>query len=592
MIPEPSSHVARGQAAETVHPGAFLAVRAGKNRHASPSSGRHDTFKCQRSCHHHLAQQQQQQQQQQLARRSSGQACGSAGAPPRQHYYPEGGWGWIVCAAGFLAHLLSCGLQLAFGLLLLYTVRHLGDNAVIDSAWLGALSTSSWLLAAPLAVSLCRRKWTRLTAMLAGLVMALACLFASFATQLHQLLLSYGVLLGMSSGLVRETASLTLGHYFRRRREFVEMVVQAGAGVGIALFSVLYREAVGQWGWRLGLQAVTVLLCGAFFLGMLYRSASMYHPQRRAILLLKSQRKKARHKKPPSPQQRRLQQQPRPPFFDVTPLRIRAVQVLMLSSAVSALGVYTPVFYLALQGYQEGLDDSALVLLQTFLGFATALGCVGFGLMVVRASDQCLVSRQYLCQAAMAGIGLSLLALSTVQGYHGYVLVVWLYGVCLGGFFYSLKVFTMQSVRSRYFARAWGFVQGAEALPLLLGVPITGYINQSHPKAGYYFSLLATLLGAVLLFLVGGGSGGGNGGAGACSDWEDGPPPLPLPPPVSTPATVCGRPRLHKSISFATPLDLPMTDEYWRPVRPCRSVPEGLGRHQPITVVEQITTSV
>ncbi|XP_049855486.1 monocarboxylate transporter 12-like, partial [Schistocerca gregaria] len=547
--------------------------------------------------HHHLAQQQQQQQQQQ-ARRSSGLACGSAGAPPRQHYYPEGGWGWIVCAAGFLAHLLSCGLQLAFGLLLLYTVRHLGDNAVIDSAWLGALSTSSWLLAAPLAVSLCRRKWTRLTAMLAGLVMALACLFASFATQLHQLLLSYGVLLGMSSGLVRETASLTLGHYFRRRREFVEMVVQAGAGVGIALFSVLYREAVGQWGWRLGLQAVTVLLCAAFFLGALYRSASMYHPQRRAILLLKSQRKKARHKKPPppppSPQQRRLQQQqqPRPPFFDVTPLRIRAVQVLMLSSAVSALGVYTPVFYLALQGYQEGLDDSALVLLQTFLGFATALGCVGFGLMVVRASDQCLVSRQYLCQAAMAGIGLSLLALSTVQGYHGYVLVVWLYGVCLGGFFYSLKVFTMQSVRSRYFARAWGFVQGAEALPLLLGVPITGYINQSHPKAGYYFSLLATLLGAVLLFLVGGGSGGGNGGAGACSDWEDGPPPLPLPPPVSAPATVCGRPRLHKSISFATPLDLPMTDEYWRPVRPCRSVPEGLGRHQPITVVEQITTSV
>lgn len=70
--------------------------------------------------------------------------------------------------------------------------------------------------------------------------------------------------------------------------------------------------------------------------------------------------------------------------------------------------------------------------------------------------------------------GLSLLALSTVQGYHGYVLFVWLYGVCLGGFFYSLKVFTMESVRSRYFGRAWGFVQGAEAIPVLIGIPITG----------------------------------------------------------------------------------------------------------------------
>jgi hypothetical protein len=68
----------------------------------------------------------------------------------------------------------------------------------------------------------------------------------------------------------------------------------------------------------------------------------------------------------------------------------------------------------------------------------------------------------------------SLLALSTVQGYHGYVLFVWLYGVCLGGFLYSLKMFTMERVKSRYFTRAWGFVQGAEAIPVLVGVPITG----------------------------------------------------------------------------------------------------------------------
>lgn len=69
---------------------------------------------------------------------------------------------------------------------------------------------------------------------------------------------------------------------------------------------------------------------------------------------------------------------------------------------------------------------------------------------------------------------MSLLALSTVQGYHGYVLFVWLYGVCLGGFLYSLKMFTMERVRARYFTRTWGFVQGAEAIPVLLGVPITG----------------------------------------------------------------------------------------------------------------------
>lgn len=71
-------------------------------------------------------------------------------------------------------------------------------------------------------------------------------------------------------------------------------------------------------------------------------------------------------------------------------------------------------------------------------------------------------------------LGISLLALSAVQGYHGYVLFVWLYGVCLGGCLYSLKMYTMEQVRARHFTRAWGLVQGAEALPVLIGVPITG----------------------------------------------------------------------------------------------------------------------
>lgn len=63
--------------------------------------------------------------------------------------------------------------------------------------------------------------------------------------QFHQALLSYGILLGIGAGVVRETSGLVLGHYFKRRREFVEMVCQTGAGVGVALFSVLYKEAVG-----------------------------------------------------------------------------------------------------------------------------------------------------------------------------------------------------------------------------------------------------------------------------------------------------------------------------------------------------------
>lgn len=68
---------------------------------------------------------------------------------------------------------------------------------------------------------------------------------------------------------------------------------------------------------------------------------------------------------------------------------------------------------------------------------------------------------------------------------------------------YSLKMFTLERIRAKHFTRAWGFVQGAESIPVLLGVPITGYINQVHPKAGYYFSCVSTVIGAMLFFAIG-----------------------------------------------------------------------------------------
>ena len=69
-------------------------------------------------------------------------------------------------------------------------------NIFFFPGWLGALSASISLFLSPLTVGICRRKSTRLTAVLGGLVAALGCLFTSFASQFHQLFLSYGIMIG------------------------------------------------------------------------------------------------------------------------------------------------------------------------------------------------------------------------------------------------------------------------------------------------------------------------------------------------------------------------------------------------------------
>lgn len=124
------------------------------------------------------------------------------------------------------------------------------------------------------------------------------------------------------------------------------------------------------------MQSVTGALSLAFFLGLIYRSASLYHPQRRAMLHVKNQRSgKLKEKKTPS-------KPPRQPWVDLSPLGSRPVRMLMLAAGAAGFGLYTPAFYIVstlitlpancLQQLRRCVPLKALrrLTLRRFLGYA------------------------------------------------------------------------------------------------------------------------------------------------------------------------------------------------------------------------------
>ena len=116
---------------------------------------------------------------------------------------------------------------------------HINTTWVVVSAWCVSLG------ATPAITHLCQNQSIRLVAVVGGLLMNLAFLFASFGTQLHQVFLSYGLLFGIGCCSVREASSLMVGQYFKERREVAEMWVLSGVGVGVSIFSILYRQSLG-----------------------------------------------------------------------------------------------------------------------------------------------------------------------------------------------------------------------------------------------------------------------------------------------------------------------------------------------------------
>lgn len=51
----------------------------------------------------------------------------------KQHYYPEGGWGWVVAAVAVATHLLTHGLHLASGVFVQELVRKFGPGVVVPA---------------------------------------------------------------------------------------------------------------------------------------------------------------------------------------------------------------------------------------------------------------------------------------------------------------------------------------------------------------------------------------------------------------------------------------------------------------------------
>ena len=90
-------------------------------------------------------------------------------------------------------------------------------------------------------------------------------------------------------------------------------------------------------GWRHGLQVIAASTSGLFFLGMFYRSASLYHPQRRAILHLKDMSKKKGKDK--------AKVGNKPPYFDFATLKVRSLQVILVCTSLSSFGAYSPIIY-------------------------------------------------------------------------------------------------------------------------------------------------------------------------------------------------------------------------------------------------------
>src|SRR6478672_891813 len=174
-------------------------------------------------------------------------------------------YGWVMVAVTFLTALISAGTVGAPGVFIVPLQKEFGwSTAQISSAL--SIRFILFGLMAPFAAALMNRYGLRNVTLAAQLIVVSGLVGSLFMTQVWQLMLLWGVVIGIGTGMTALVLGATIAtRWFVARRGLVVGIMTASVATGQLLFLLTLARATEKMGWRIALSLVCVMLALAAF---------------------------------------------------------------------------------------------------------------------------------------------------------------------------------------------------------------------------------------------------------------------------------------------------------------------------------------
>ena len=169
-------------------------------------------------------------------------------------------YGWVMVGVTFLAALISAGTVGAPGVFIVPLQKEFGwSTAQISSAL--SIRFILFGLMAPFAAALLNRYGLRSVTLTAQLIVVSALVASLAMTQVWQLMLLWGVMIGVGTGMTALVLGATIAtRWFAQRRGLVVGIMTASVATGQLVFLPLLASLTERFGWRLALTFVCVML--------------------------------------------------------------------------------------------------------------------------------------------------------------------------------------------------------------------------------------------------------------------------------------------------------------------------------------------
>src|SRR5579863_9305595 len=184
----------------------------------------------------------------------------SAALARRNNHY-----GWVMVGVTFLTALITAGTVGAPGVFIVPLQHEFGwSTAEISSAL--SIRFVLFGLMAPFAAALLNRYGLRNVTLSSLLIVASALLMSLAMTRVWHLVLLWGVVIGIGTGMTALVLGATIAtRWFNARRGLVVGIMTASVATGQLVFLPMLAAITERMGWRIALSLVCVMLAFAAF---------------------------------------------------------------------------------------------------------------------------------------------------------------------------------------------------------------------------------------------------------------------------------------------------------------------------------------
>ncbi|KAM6996956.1 monocarboxylate transporter 9-like [Tautogolabrus adspersus] len=460
----------------------------------------------------------------------------------------DGGWGWAIVMASFMAQLLAYGSPQSVGVLYPEWLHAFQEGKGM-TAWVGSLVAGVGLIASPVCSVCVDNFGARPVTIFSGVMVAGGLMLSAFAPNVQFLIFSYGIVVGLGCGLVYAATLTITCQYFDKRRGLALGIVTTGTSVGAFIYATAQNELIALYGLDgclliIGAVALNLMACAGFMRPL---NMPRYYLKQKAALERNTEEKL--FEKPPlddlkissgsdttSPEKnlmvkellitidtKDIQTEKKKGSFMAGLAVIKVIkkkhqayskymhsmhEILQDQAMVAfciavflfSLGAFPPVLFIEDVAQSQGLIEEVSVIPLVSIGaIATCVGKLLLGVMV----DVKWINSIYLYAFTMYAGGVSLLLIPSTKTYLGLQILSVVLGFFSGNWSLTSYI-TTKIVGLDRLTQAHGILMFFGGFGIMLGPPVVGWFfdyTQSYDLA-FYFSGSCVLLGACILTVL------------------------------------------------------------------------------------------